>query len=421
MKRNRSLLVPVVVAVVGAVLGATSVAKGAPVAYQTQAPKHHTTTLVGTWSGKYSGAFTGTFTLHWTQTGSALSGSITLSSPSGKYNVTGSVHGTAISFGAVGAGATYTGSVSGTSMSGTYKSPVGGGSWSAQKTNGSPLSSGHLSWRVGPPSATWWPSKRFVRVAFPSLARPCNGRRVRGRVSCPPAGWRRRGMPPSGRANTRRVPSGPRAVLAEGSWQGWLRRRLRVICRQGTFRSCRRVRPSLIRDRTRLSFLIGARNRSPWKRGAGACSVVGSWVGSRVGLRRRKLSGFWPPCSSSAPWSMQRLDTAHPRSSLPCWHSLSTCAPGRAAHVSALPRGRADEVRAAAGLGSFLSSTAPADVRSGPEHPDGAHPPVSPGPTLRNENPRSEGHTAHVVVRRNAISATGWDVEASGGRSARLS
>ena len=91
--------------------------------------------LAGTWSGTYSGAFSGRFTLHWTQTGSRLSGSITLSSPSGKYGISGSVRGSAIRFGAVGAGATYTGSVSGKSMSGRYMSPQGGGTWSAHKTS----------------------------------------------------------------------------------------------------------------------------------------------------------------------------------------------------------------------------------------------------------------------------------------------
>jgi hypothetical protein len=89
--------------------------------------------LAGTWSGQYSGAFSGTFTLHWKQTGSKLRGSISLSNPSGKYGITGSVHGRAIKFGAVGAGATYTGSVSGKSMSGSYKTPQGGGKWSARK------------------------------------------------------------------------------------------------------------------------------------------------------------------------------------------------------------------------------------------------------------------------------------------------
>ena len=92
--------------------------------------------LAGTWSGKYSGAFSGTFTLRWTQSGSKLNGSITLSNPRGKYGITGSVlRGGGIRFGVVDVGATYTGSVSGKSMSGTYKSPQGGGSWSAKKTS----------------------------------------------------------------------------------------------------------------------------------------------------------------------------------------------------------------------------------------------------------------------------------------------
>ena len=87
--------------------------------------------LAGIWSGTYSGAYSGTFTLRWKQSGSRLTGSIKLSRPSGTYPITGSVRGSAIKFGAVGAGATYTGSVSGRSMSGRYKSGPRGGSWSA--------------------------------------------------------------------------------------------------------------------------------------------------------------------------------------------------------------------------------------------------------------------------------------------------
>ena len=77
----------------------------------------------------------GEFTLQWTQSRSSLHGSITLSNPHGKYPITGTVHGKAIQFGAVGAGATYTGSVSGKSMSGSYKTGKGGGKWSAHKTS----------------------------------------------------------------------------------------------------------------------------------------------------------------------------------------------------------------------------------------------------------------------------------------------
>jgi hypothetical protein len=135
MKRY-SWLVAVVVAAV-AVLGTTLVANAAPTAMRTHSAKpkpKHRSTLAGTWSGKYSGAFSGTFTLHWTQSGTKLTGTITLSSPKGKYGISGSVRGSAINFGAVGVGATYTGSASGKSMSGTWKSPQGGGAWSAHKT-----------------------------------------------------------------------------------------------------------------------------------------------------------------------------------------------------------------------------------------------------------------------------------------------
>ncbi len=92
--------------------------------------------LAGTWAGKYSGTYSGTFTLQWRQAKSKLTGSIALSSPHGTFPITGSVNGSSITFGAVGAGATYTGSVSGKSMSGKYKSGGGGGgTWSAHKTS----------------------------------------------------------------------------------------------------------------------------------------------------------------------------------------------------------------------------------------------------------------------------------------------
>jgi hypothetical protein len=98
------------------------------------ATQARSTALPGTWAGSYSGAFAGTFRLTWAQTGSRLVGSIHLSNPAGKYGITGKVgRSGAIQFGVVGAGATYTGSVSGNSMSGSYKSPQGGGSWSAHK------------------------------------------------------------------------------------------------------------------------------------------------------------------------------------------------------------------------------------------------------------------------------------------------
>jgi hypothetical protein len=115
-----------VVLAIGSSSASLAVASPSTILHQSK-PKPHKviTSLTGTWSGSSSGAFVGTFTLHWTQLGSNLTGTITLSNPSGKYSVSGAVHGSAISFGAVGAGATYTGSVSAksTSMSGNYNSP----------------------------------------------------------------------------------------------------------------------------------------------------------------------------------------------------------------------------------------------------------------------------------------------------------
>jgi hypothetical protein len=90
--------------------------------------------LAGKWTGSYSGAVSGTFTIHWKQTGSLLHGHITLSSPSGTYGIAGSVKKGKIKFGAVSVGAKYKGTFKGKSMSGTWTSPEGGGSWSASKS-----------------------------------------------------------------------------------------------------------------------------------------------------------------------------------------------------------------------------------------------------------------------------------------------
>jgi hypothetical protein len=91
--------------------------------------------LAGKWKGHYSGAVSGRFTIHWTQSGSQLSGTITLSNPKGKYGIDGSVKKGKIKFGAVSVGAKYKGKVRGTSMSGTWTSAEGGGSWSATKSS----------------------------------------------------------------------------------------------------------------------------------------------------------------------------------------------------------------------------------------------------------------------------------------------
>ena len=90
--------------------------------------------LSGIWSGQYSGIYQGTFKLTWQQSGSALSGSIQLSSPAQTLAISGNVQGTTIAFGDVGV-VTYTGSVSGNSMSGNYQSPNGTGTWSATKSS----------------------------------------------------------------------------------------------------------------------------------------------------------------------------------------------------------------------------------------------------------------------------------------------
>jgi hypothetical protein len=111
---------------------ASARAAGAPAANERAARG-----LSGTWSGTYGGAYHGTFTLHWTQTGSRLNGTIKLSTgPNSKLGIKGTVKRGAIRFGTVGSMAiTYSGSVSGESMSGSYQTPGGGGSWSAHKTS----------------------------------------------------------------------------------------------------------------------------------------------------------------------------------------------------------------------------------------------------------------------------------------------
>jgi hypothetical protein len=91
--------------------------------------------LGGTWKGHYGGAVSGHFTIHWKQTGARLSGTIALSKPSGTYGISGSVRDGKIKFGAVSVGAKYKGKVRGTSMSGTWTSAQGGGTWSATKTS----------------------------------------------------------------------------------------------------------------------------------------------------------------------------------------------------------------------------------------------------------------------------------------------
>ncbi len=142
------------VASLAAVLSA-SLATGATEAARTSTPG-----LSGPWSGTYGGTFSGTFKLNWTQTASKLRGSsklqgsitITYKGQSKKTNVTGKVSGGAISFGAVGPVGviSYTGTASGTpSMSGQYKTPAGGGTWSARQDLLRDLRHGQASERWG--------------------------------------------------------------------------------------------------------------------------------------------------------------------------------------------------------------------------------------------------------------------------------
>ncbi len=140
MRRTRRRAMSLMTSVLS-VVAALAIAYGASSSIATAgaktSKKRHTTasTLSGTWSGKYGGAYHGTFILRWKQSGSSLSGTIKLSNPSSTLIVHGTLHGTAIRFGTVGGAAiTYTGSVSGKSMSGSYKTPGGGGPWSAGET-----------------------------------------------------------------------------------------------------------------------------------------------------------------------------------------------------------------------------------------------------------------------------------------------
>ena len=97
--------------------------------------------LSGKWRGQYSGAYQGHFVLRWHQSGSRLTGTISLSTPArGTVPIHGTVQGSTIKFGTVGSEAiTYSGSASGNSMSGTWQikgpsGPAGGGPWSASKS-----------------------------------------------------------------------------------------------------------------------------------------------------------------------------------------------------------------------------------------------------------------------------------------------
>jgi hypothetical protein len=94
---------------------------------------------MGTWTNETPTPAVGTFTLTWAQQGTLLVGAIgvTGSNCIAAGNVTGSVDGNKISFGAVEGTKliTYVGTVSGNTMSGTYTSDCGPskGTWTAVK------------------------------------------------------------------------------------------------------------------------------------------------------------------------------------------------------------------------------------------------------------------------------------------------
>lgn len=101
------------------------------------------TGLTGAWPGEWQNttpdASRGTFRIQWTQSGSALSGTITITGTpcltGGSIN--GSLSGSALNFGVVTGQSqvSYTGTVSGNTMSGTYTTSCGNaqGTWKATK------------------------------------------------------------------------------------------------------------------------------------------------------------------------------------------------------------------------------------------------------------------------------------------------
>ncbi len=123
----------------------TAVSTPAPAATPTPAATPAPAGLAGQWSGKWQDTSPdtggGTFALTWTQSGNTLAGSITVHGAPclTTGTVTGTLNGSAISFGAVSGQVkiTYDGSYSGNTMQGTYSAPGCGnakGNWSATKS-----------------------------------------------------------------------------------------------------------------------------------------------------------------------------------------------------------------------------------------------------------------------------------------------
>ena len=125
---------------------ATSAATPSPVpSASPSAPASSAPTLAGTWNGTWQDVtpdqVSGTFVLTWTQNGSDLTGSIVVKGTPclSSATVTGTVSGSAISFGAVSGKNTvaYNGTISGSTMKGSYTAPAAfgaaKGTWAAAK------------------------------------------------------------------------------------------------------------------------------------------------------------------------------------------------------------------------------------------------------------------------------------------------
>ena len=99
----------------------------------TTPPTQAATGLSGTWSGHWANSVpdqsTGSFTISWTQSGDQLSGTIVINGTPCLTggSITGTVHGSSITFGAVHGEVSvdYTGAVAGNTMSGTYATDCG--------------------------------------------------------------------------------------------------------------------------------------------------------------------------------------------------------------------------------------------------------------------------------------------------------
>jgi hypothetical protein len=108
----------------------------------TSTPPTTTSGLSGTWSGDYQqtspNTSSGSFTIRWQQSGSGLTGTITIPGvcPPG-CPITATLTGNNISFGVVAGGSiNYTGTVTGSTMAGTYAAADGSarGTWNATRT-----------------------------------------------------------------------------------------------------------------------------------------------------------------------------------------------------------------------------------------------------------------------------------------------